>query len=88
MSAGYANEEARRKAELSRREAENLIERELRCLECGFKAGSVFSDCTGHLTIRCRKCKTVSVLNLAYFRRHRRYKRMYPHRHKRQKTIE
>ena len=85
MSAGYANEEARRKAELSRREAENLIERELRCPECGFKAGSVFSDCTGHLTIRCRKCKTVSVLNLAYFRRH---KRMYPHRHKRQKTIE
>lgn len=36
------------------------------------KAGTVFSDCTGHLTIRCRKCKTVSVLNLAYFRRHRR----------------
>ncbi len=73
----YPNEEARRKAELSRKEAESLIERELRCPECGFKAGSVFSDCMGHLTIRCRKCKTVSVLNLAYFRRHRRRRRMY-----------
>ncbi len=66
------SEETRRKAELSRKEAENLIERELKCPECGYKAGTVFSDCTGHLTIRCRKCKTVSVLNLAYFRRHRR----------------
>ena len=66
------SEEARRKAELSRREAESLVERELKCPECGYKAGTVFSDCTGHLTIRCRKCKTISVLNLAYFRRHRR----------------
>ena len=66
------SEETRRKAELSRREAESLVERELKCAECGYKAGTVFSDCTGHLTIRCRKCKTVSVLNLAYFRRHRR----------------
>ena len=67
-----ANEEIRMKAELSRKEAESLIERDLKYPECGYKAGTVFSDCTGHLTIRCRKCKTVSVLNLAYFRRHRR----------------
>lgn len=66
------SEETRRKAELSRKEAESLVERDLKCPECGYKAGTVFSDCTGHLTIRCRKCNTVSVLNLAYFRRHRR----------------
>ena len=66
------SEETRRKAELSRKEAESLVERDLKCPECGYKAGTVFSDCTGHLTIRCRKCKTVSVLNLAYLRRHRR----------------
>lgn len=69
-----ANEEIRMKAELSRKEAESLIDRDLKCPECGYKADTVFSDCTGHLTIRCRKCKTVSVLNLAYFRRHRRRK--------------
>ena len=71
----HVNAQMRRKAELSRKEAENLIERDLKCPECGYKVGTVFSDCTGHLTIRCRKCKTVSVLNLAYFRRH--YRRKY-----------
>ena len=44
-----ANEEIRMKAELSRKEAESLIERDLKCPECGYKAGTVFSDCTGHL---------------------------------------
>lgn len=73
----YPSEEARRKAELSRQEAESLIERELRCPECGYKAGTVFSDCRGHMTIRCRKCKTTSVLNLAYFRRKKGNRRSY-----------
>lgn len=69
MNTDCMRAEARRKAELSRREAAQLVERALHCPECGYKAGSAFSDCTGHLTIRCRKCKAVSVLNLAYFRR-------------------
>lgn len=37
-----ANEEIRMKAELSRKEAESLIERDLKCPECGYKAGTVF----------------------------------------------
>lgn len=37
-----ASEEMRMKAELSRKEAESLVERELRCPECGFKAGWSF----------------------------------------------
>ncbi len=45
----YPSEEAHRKTELSRQEAESLIERELRCPECGYKAGTVFSDCRGHM---------------------------------------
>lgn len=73
----YPSEEARRKAELSRQETESLIERELRCPECGYKPGTVFSDCRGHMTIRCRKCKTTSVLNLAYFRRKKGNRRSY-----------
>ncbi len=74
MTASFSRAEAMRKANLSRQEAEGLVERSLLCPECGFKAGSVFSDCTGHMLIRCRKCKTESVLNLAYFRRIRRTK--------------
>lgn len=36
------SEETRRKAEIPRREAERLVERELKCPECGYKAGTVF----------------------------------------------
>ena len=36
------SEETRRKAELSRREAESLVEWELKCPECGYKVGTVF----------------------------------------------
>lgn len=61
------SEDARQKAALSRREAATLVECALYCPECGFKVGTVFSDCVGHLSVKCQKCKTVSVLNLAYF---------------------
>lgn len=42
-----ANEEIRMKAELSRKEAESLIERDLKCPECGYKAGTVFPTAQG-----------------------------------------
>ena len=66
-------EEARRRAELSRREAKEYVERILKCPECGYMVGMAYSDSLGHLKIKCQKCKTVSVLNLAYFRRQKRY---------------
>ena len=58
------SEETRRKAELSRREAESLVERELKCPECGYKAGTVFSDCTGpvsytHLDVYKRQMQDI-----------------------------
>lgn len=28
-----------------------------------------FSDATGHLSVKCQKCKNVHILNLAYFRK-------------------
>ena len=57
---------------LSRVEAEELNERDILCPVCGFRIQRVFSDATGHLRVKCRKCKNVHVLNLAYFRRFRR----------------
>ena len=39
---------------------------------CGFRIQRVFSDATGHLSVKCQKCKNVHILNLAYFRRIRR----------------
>lgn len=66
------NEVARYRAELSRQEAEEFVERELKCPECGYLVAYAFSDATGHFRIKCKKCKTVSVLNFAYFCRRKR----------------
>lgn len=63
------------RASLSAMEVEKLAERPLYCPECGFKIGSAYSDCTGHMRVKCQKCKTVSILNFAYFRRSHRNRR-------------
>ena len=57
---------------LSRVEAESLKERDILCPTCGFRIQRVFSDATGHLSVKCQKCKNVHILNLAYFRKVRR----------------
>lgn len=64
---GTATDIARYRAELSRQEAADFIERELKCPECGYLVATAFSDATGHFKIKCQKCKSISVLNFAYF---------------------
>ena len=54
---------------LSRVEADSLRERDLLCPECKFRIQTVYSDIQGHLRVKCPKCKKVSILNLAYFRK-------------------
>ena len=72
-------DEIRRRAALSRIEAKDLRERSIKCPECGYQIGVVFSDAKGHISVKCQKCKTISVLNLAYFRTQRRSgKKMFP----------
>lgn len=68
----HATETAQYRAELSRREAESFVERVLRCPACGYMVGVAYSDSSGHLKLKCQKCKCVSVLNFAYFRRQKR----------------
>ena len=69
--------DVRRKLLQSRIEADELSQREIRCPHCGYLIQKVFSDATGHLSIKCQKCKNVSILNLAYFRKARIRKRSY-----------
>lgn len=59
----------RKRLLLSRYEAESLNERDIRCPVCGFLIQRVYSDATGHLSIKCQKCKNINIINLAYFRR-------------------
>lgn len=60
--------DVKRRLLLSRIEADNLQERDLKCPECGFRIQTLFSDISGHIRVKCPKCKEVNVLNLAYFR--------------------
>lgn len=71
MMTRYTTEEAQYRAMLSQQEANEFVERELCCPYCGYMVGIAFSDCTGHLKLKCKKCKRISVLNFAYFCRRR-----------------
>lgn len=69
-----ADPEREKRLLLSRMEAESLEERDLRCPACGFRIQTLYSDVSGHLRVKCPKCKGVYVLNLAYFRTVKRMK--------------
>lgn len=66
--------ERERRLLLSRVEAEALEERDLHCPVCGFRIQTLYSDVSGHLRVKCPKCKGVYILNLAYFRTIKRMK--------------
>lgn len=65
--------EVQDKLERSYRESLDLSERELRCPHCNYYILSVFSDVSGHFKAKCNNCKTISIFNLGYFRRFKRY---------------
>ena len=59
--------------ELSRAEVEDMSPRDLRCPICGFRIQSVYADRSGHINVKCQKCKFIGTLNLAYFRRQKKH---------------
>ena len=65
--------EVMHKLHQSRIETESLSERDLKCPICDFKIQTIYSDIKGHLRVKCPKCKEVSTLNVAYFRRMKAY---------------
>lgn len=65
----------REKLNRSIKEAEFLSERELRCPHCDWILSTVYSDISGHLKIKCPKCKELSTLNLRLFRRRAKYRK-------------
>ena len=46
------SEEAIQRAERSRQEAREFVERELKCPKCGYLVAYAFSDAKGHFKIR------------------------------------
>lgn len=70
-------EEAKLKVEKSFKECETLQERTVRCPYCANPLAVVFSDAVGHQRYKCNKCKSETVINLAYFRTIKRAKHPY-----------
>jgi DNA-directed RNA polymerase subunit RPC12/RpoP len=66
-------EEVYRKLILSFEECTSMPERQLKCPYCSHYIEGVFADTIGHVRVKCNKCKAEMVLNVAYFRRIRKY---------------
>lgn len=72
---GYeVSEEIAYKLALSLAEVEGMEAKSLLCPICDFRIEDVYEDKSGHVKVKCKKCKNELVLNLAYFRRMRRYR--------------
>lgn len=56
------------KLELSRRGAEKLVLREIRCPNCGFHLLDVYGTDHHYTRVKCRKCKFEDVIDTALFR--------------------
>ena len=48
----------------SRIEAQTLKERDILCPVCGYRIQRVYSDATGHLSVKCQKCKSININEL------------------------
>ena len=64
--------EVQKKVAISYTESLDLKERELKCPHCGRYVASLFSDSAGHFKSKCPYCKSITVYNFGYFRRHHR----------------
>ena len=85
------SDEKKRHLSISFEECSELEERELNCPYCDYPIDGIFSDASGHLRVKCQKCKANMVVSLAYFRRQRgygRYKQYRPSRERRKHTTE
>ena len=71
---GSLTDEEQAKLDLCANEAMSYQRRKIRCPRCNFVIEEVYSDCTGHIDIYCRKCKLVGTINLAYYRKNNRHR--------------
>lgn len=57
-----------KKLEISKAEVATLTKRDILCPNCNFRISTVFADASGHMQVKCKKCKNEYILNFAYFR--------------------
>ena len=65
----YISEEIRKRAELSRKQVTDMVDRVIRCPHCGFTVAYVYDDLhSGHMCLKCARCKNISAFNLGHFK--------------------
>ena len=65
----YISAEIQRRAELSRRQVADMVDREIRCPHCNYVMAHAYDNLhSGHITLKCAKCKNISALNLGLFK--------------------
>lgn len=56
------------KLDISEQETFNLKERDICCPHCRFLIYKVYQDVSGHMRVKCPKCKRCYAVNLQMFR--------------------
>lgn len=65
----YISAEIQKRAELSQRQVAEMVNRALRCPHCNFVMGYAYdNNHSGHIALKCPKCKNISTLNLGLFK--------------------
>ena len=65
----YISDEIKRRAELSLRQVTELVDRAIRCPHCNFIMAYACDDLhSGHIRLKCTKCKNISAFNLGLFK--------------------
>ena len=65
----FVSEEIKRRAELSKAQVEDMVDRAIRCPHCNFIMAFACDDLhNGHIRLKCSKCKNISALNLSLFK--------------------
>ena len=74
----YVSEQIRKNAEVSRAEVTDMVDRAVRCPHCNFVMLYVYDDLhSGHLNMKCPKCKNISDLNLGLFKHQKEQKKLF-----------
>lgn len=63
----YYSDYAKERAELSRTEVTDMVDRAIRCPFCNIVMFHVYTDGAGHFSIKCPRCRQISVISLEYF---------------------
>lgn len=71
----HPKEENLEKVVRSMQESKDLERHEIRCPVCGFLKGYVIGEKKGTVSLKCQKCSFDGVMNLAYFRRLKPYRK-------------